>query len=179
VSDSERMLREEIRRLGDEMSLAQRQKAEIARELVVIERLHASLDRGQVLLAVEEILAALLGCEEFALLARTGGAPQLVHSVGLNALSARLLTPSVVQRVLAGEAWIAEDRGASDRFEPRLTACVPLMVEGRVTGALLLFRLLGHKLRLEDSDLVLLDRIGQHLGTALRCAQPSTGLERL
>jgi GAF domain-containing protein len=63
--------------------------------------------------------------------------------------------------------WVAEDRGAGDRSEPRLTACVPLHAGSRVVGVLALFRLLEHKPELEGADVELLELLAVHCGLAL------------
>ena len=48
-----------------------------------------------------------------------------------------------------------------------VTACIPLNVDGEITGIIVLFRLLSHKVALEPADIELLEVLSQHVGTAL------------
>jgi GAF domain-containing protein len=52
-----------------------------------------------------------------------------------------------------------------------MTACVPLVVDGRVTGAVAIFRLLEHKRGLEDVDSELFSLLGTQAATALYCTR--------
>ena len=50
-----------------------------------------------------------------------------------------------------------------------MTACLPLTLDGRVTGAIVLFSLLPHKPGLRELDFELFDLLGTHAATALYC----------
>jgi hypothetical protein len=164
-------LSDELRRLGDEAQEARRRNASTARMLVAVRRLHATLRRSELLLALEEIVAALVGCEELALF-EIGGAPGrlselMVVGAELATLGAAGIAPDAIACAAAGEAWIAPDQGAGDRDRPRPTACVPLRAGERVVGVLALYRLLPQKARLEAADVELLELLEDHLGVAL------------
>jgi hypothetical protein len=60
--------------------------------------------------------------------------------------------------------------GTTDRpQEANLTACVPFKLDGKVTGALALFRLLPQKAAFEAVDHELFDLLATHAATALYC----------
>jgi GAF domain-containing protein len=167
-----RTLEAEVQRLDGALGEARRRGADTASLYVATHRLHATLDRGQVLKALEEIVAALLGCEEMAVFELLGEPPVLapVITVGVALGTLGTLKPGVGmigQVVLSGEAWVADREPWIDEVGRPLTACVPLTVDGTVTGALALFRLLDHKGRLQPADRELLDLLGVHTGTAL------------
>jgi GAF domain-containing protein len=88
--------------------------------------------------------------------------------VAQGALEVVRLGDDVIGRALAaGEIFLADDEGGGDRSALRLSACVPLVADGRVTGALALFRMREPKARLDEGDLELLRLLGAHGGTAL------------
>jgi GAF domain-containing protein len=164
----------EVRRLGDALADSRRRGADTASLYVAAHRLHGTLDRGQVLQALEEVVASLLGCEEMAVFELIGTPPVLApaRTVGIEPGTLDTIQPGVGmigQVAVSGEAWVAGHEPWIDAAGRPLTACIPLKVDGQVTGALALYRLLEHKGRLQPSDLELLDLLGTHAGTAL-CA---------
>jgi GAF domain-containing protein len=158
--------------LEQKLSGAQRRTAELSRQLVTVRRLHSSLERGELLLAVEEIVASLIGCEEWAVFEKSNATSPLapIKAVGLSLEELAALGHAhgpIARCAATGELWVVEDRGAGSRSEPRLTACVPLQLGENVVGVLALFRLLDHKAELENADVELLDLLAAHAGTAL------------
>jgi hypothetical protein len=162
---------EETHSLRDALGQARRRSAEAASLYIAVHRLHSTLDRGQVLQALEEILASLVGCEELAIFERRGSEAALmpVATTGLPAGCVTALRPpsGIVEHVLAsGQVWIGDGSGA-ELFGYPLTACVPLDVDGEMTGVIVLFRLLAHKTALEPADIEMLEVLSKHAGTAL------------
>lgn len=161
----------EARRLTETVAHARRRNADVASLYVATHRLHSTLDRGHVLQALEEIVASLLGCEEMAVFEIVGDPPVLapVSTAGLRpgSIGTIQIGDGVLGRVTeTGQTWIGDSSEHELAGRP-VTACVPLKVDGEVTGALVLFRLLDHKGTLEGQDLELLDVISVHAGTAL------------
>lgn len=161
----------EARRLTETVAQARRRNADVASLYVATHRLHSTLDRGHVLQAIEEIVASLLGCEEMAIFEIVGDPPVLapVSTAGLRpgSIGTIKLGDGVLGRVTeTGQMWIG-DAAEHELAGRPVTACVPLKVDGEVTGALVLFRLLDHKGTLDSQDLELLDVISVHAGTAL------------
>ncbi len=142
---------------------------------VASHRLHGTLDRQEVLATIQEIITNLIGSEETAVfeLDEQKAVLHLVASMGIDAARFRnvSLDSGVIGRVArTGEAFVAtEADGQRSADEARLTACIPLKVEGRVTGAVAIFRLLEQKSGLESVDRELFDLLGSHAATALYC----------
>jgi GAF domain-containing protein len=165
----------EAHRLSEVVTQTRRRNADVASLYVAAHRLHSTLDRGRVLHALEEIVASLLGCEEMAVFEIVGDPPLLapVSTVGLRpgSVGTIRLGEGILGRVIeTGQVWIG-DASEHELAGRPVTACVPLKVDGEVTGAIVLFRLLEHKRALEGSDLELLDVVSVHAGTALYCTR--------
>jgi nitrate/nitrite-specific signal transduction histidine kinase len=170
-----------LRRLSD----VQRENESVAGRFVEIEtqntnlanlyvagyQLHGSLDRAQVLASIKEIVINLIGSEDFAIFERDGEdrlrmidwfeePPAAFHEVSFG--------EGIIGQVAAtGETFIANgDHGRS----LGMAACVPLQVDGRVTGAIAIFRLLPQKHEgLEALDEELLGLLASQAGIALYC----------
>jgi GAF domain-containing protein len=177
--ESERdALREQNARLQRLLGQARRRLAELTPVHVATERLHGSLDRRQVLLALEETLASLVGCEQWAVFepAGTPATLVLVAGVGLPSGSSDEAHPGaarIVRSFVTGETWVAEAGEPATSDEPPLTVCVPLKVDGHVTGLLVLYRMLEHKGALEPGDLPLLETLAAHAAVALAASRPA------
>jgi hypothetical protein len=142
-------------------------------------RLHSTISHSDVLAAVHEIIINLVGSEEFAVFEMNTDGTRLVRSSSFGMDAARLGPITVGVGIIGGcartgESYVAGRDGAiegKDRslIDAHLTACIPFVVEGVVTGAVAIFRLLGHKLQLEPVDLELFTLLGSHAATALYC----------
>jgi hypothetical protein len=55
--------------------------------------------------------------------------------------------------------------------EEGLTACIPLILEGRVTGVIAIFGLLSHKAALEAVDCEIFDLLARQASMALYCTR--------
>ncbi len=160
----------EHRRICDEYVVVEERNTDLASLFVALSRLHGTLDRAEVLAAIQEIVTNIVGSEEMAVYELSPGSNQLelAWSFGLDGSrgSTVRLGEGVIGRVAAGgEPFVAWDRGCAE--EPALTACIPLKVGERVTGALAIYHLLGHKAVLGNLDRQIFDLLGAHAGTAL------------
>ncbi len=163
------------RRFLDQFVALEQQNNNLANLYVASYRLHETLDQGEVLVAVQEILVNLVGSEESAVLRldRSGRRLSLIASNGIQ--------PEAYQDMAVEEGWIgrAVETGAIFIREdgthatlPReetLTACVPLKVGGVVTGAIAIFKLLPQKPRLEEVDREIFDLLASQAATVLYC----------
>lgn len=168
---------EERRRLASECLEAERERARLASLYVSTLRLHASLERSRVLAAIEEVVGAVVGCEQFAVysLDRERGSLVRIAASGLAAdelTSVPVGSGTLGATAETGELYVSEEAADPDAAAvgPRLSACVPLKVEGAVTGVIALFQLLPHKLGLGEADRELLELLGSEAATALHCA---------
>lgn len=134
---------------------------------VACQRLHSSLERAEALLALREIIANLVGCEEYALVELAANGLRVEDAWGLQSggcLDRPLVAGRIREVIQRGEAFIA-----SEGADPELTACLPLKREGAVTGVLVLFRLLSHKGELQELDRELFRLLESHLASVLYC----------
>jgi hypothetical protein len=144
---------------------------------VACQRLHSSLDRAEILLTVREIIANLVGCEEYVLFSLApDGWLHRVDSAGVDPKAYERVLPGhglIGRTVETGEAFLIEegDRSAAPQIEANLTACIPLKRNDVVTGAIALFRLLPQKLELQELDRELFWLLEAHLDAALYCAE--------
>jgi chromosome segregation ATPase len=135
-------------------------------------QLHSSVDRRTILETIQEIVVNLIGSEEVAILeadAETGDF-RMVASFGVDAARlnrANSGAAQIVKRIAAGELFIDDVAGNA---EDALTALVPLKIEERVIGAIVVFRLLEHKQGLQPVDHELFELLAVHASTALYCA---------
>jgi regulator of replication initiation timing len=188
-------LREELDRIYHEQSDLRRQLAEVeaanqqhSRQYVDVEQqnnnlanlyvasyqLHSTLDRGEVLAAIKEIVINLIGSEELGIyeLSADGAALRLVGSFGID--PAAYATVPVGSGIIGNTALSGEiyspGKGVQHGRTPRetnLTVCVPLKLGEKVSGALAVFRLLPQKKGLEAIDYELFNLLATHAGTAL------------
>ena len=153
----------------------EQQNNDLANLYVAGYRLHGTLNRQEVLEAIQEIIINLIGCEEFAVFeaAAEGAGLGLVTSFGLDEDRLRRLSPEegVVSRVYRdGETVLAERCDAAERHpeESDLTACIPLKIDQQVIGVIAIFRLLPQKIDgLQALDHELFDLLAAQAGVAL------------
>jgi hypothetical protein len=179
----ESRLREELARTEDrkrefsaQFAEVERQNSNLANLYVASYRLHGTLDREEILAGVQEILANLVGCEQTAVfdLTEDRSALRLVSANGIERDRYRTVPLGrgpIGAAAASGEAFLAGP-GAGERSpeEPDLTACIPLRLDGRVIGAIAMFRLLPQKAGIEELDRELFDLLATHAATALYCA---------
>jgi hypothetical protein len=153
------------------------QNANVSNLYVATLRLHASIGHADVLTAIHEIVINLVGSEELAVFEMNSQGSMLMLSSSFG------LDPNGLQRValgvgvigacaLSGRTFVAgewTEGFAPIPLEAALTVCVPLIVEGVVTGAVAIFRLLEHKPKLEPIDHELFALLGTQAATALYC----------
>ena len=164
---------EELRQLERKCIEIEQQNSDLTHLWVASNQLHASLDRGQVLAAVKEIIINLLGSEELAVfeLSADGNALELVDSFGLD-------EKHKLARIAVGDGSIGEvaKNGEAVVNDPPpaegLTACVPLMLGSKAVGAVAVFKLLPQKLGgLRPLDKDLLELLRAQAGLALYCTR--------
>jgi putative methionine-R-sulfoxide reductase with GAF domain len=168
---------DESRRFSNEYVEVERQNSNLANLYVASYRLHGTLDRAELLLAIQEIVANLVGSEEMGLFEIDEEAGELALAAHLGIDPERFrripLGAGIIGRVARrGETHVTQTAGLDNAGpdEANLTACVPLKVGGRVTGALAVFRLLPQKPSLEPLDHELFDLLADQAAVALYSA---------
>ncbi len=170
-------IRVESQRFSTRFVEVEQQNSNLANLYVASYRLHGTLDRKEVVATIQEIIANLVGSEEAALFeldearqvlrlsASFGLAPESYQEVSLG-------FGLIGGAVRSGEIWTkAPGAPGGVGLEAELTACIPLTLAGRVTGAIAIFRLLPQKAGLEEVDRELFELLATHAATALYCTQ--------
>lgn len=129
-------------------------------------QLHGTLSRSAVLDAMQEIIVNLVGSEEFAICEVDEPALSVLASVGVEEGSIQWSTPRVRETVDRGEPYIGVP---ADREAGHPLVCLPLKLDGRTIGVIVIFSLLAHKSQLEALDHELFDLLATHAATALYC----------
>jgi hypothetical protein len=165
-------LEESNLRLREERQRAASKHARVAGMLAACHRLHSTLDRAAMLIALNEALAGLVGCEEAAILERRGRGEFTVAACF--GIPERVLLPfseAILGSMRAGKLFVGvPDPAASPR---RPSACIPMWVDGVVVGAIAIFRLADRRPGLSGADFDLLEMLGAHVGTALVATRDS------
>ena len=157
----------ENQRFAEQYQHIEEQSSNLANLYVASYQLHTSVDRAAVLQTIQEIVINLIGSEQLAIYERGGDAEFcLAASFGLDEESLKALVhgPDAVEKLARADIF-----NEPADWQP-LTACVPLKVGDRVIGAILVFRLLEHKVSLEVVDHELFDLLAVHASMALYCA---------
>ncbi len=162
----------------------ERRNGDLTHLYVASYRLHATLRREAVLEAIQEIIASLVGSEEFAVFELDGARQRLklLSSVGVESERYReveLGSGLIGRTAVDGASYFRreiDDGAAGD--EPRLLACIPLSVEDDIVGVIAIFRLLSHKLELSRLDEKLLSLLGSHAASALYYSRLHSGAAR-
>ena len=156
--------------------------AELAEGLSVLTRLwvaasalHEAADENAALRALEEVMINLAGTEEFAVFEAEGGVLVPVHAFGVDEGRLRPHAPAgVVARVVeSGDAWRADsphpDTAGNAAEEP--AACIPLRMDGRVAGVVVVWSFLPQKMAFEPFDLELYALLANRAARALRASR--------
>jgi hypothetical protein len=169
---------EESHRFSQDYVHVEQQNQNLANLYVASYRLHETLDHRELIVALKEIVTNLVGSEEMGVfeLSEDGRTLSLVGSLGLDEERYREIPAQrgrIGQALRSGHIYVAGPEAGGDRAEgeENLTACVPLFVEERPTGAIAIFRLLSHKPRIEDIDRELFELLAAQASVALYCTR--------
>jgi len=148
------------------------QSSNLSNLYVASYQLHASVERETVLSTIQEIVVNLIGSEEVAIFEFHEDAHEFRLASAFGVEQSRLKSfkagsGPIGSRLLSGEVFVNDHVSGG---EDKLTACVPLRIGERVTGAILVFRLLEHKQGLQPVDHELFELLAIHASTALYCA---------
>jgi hypothetical protein len=164
--------------MAQQYAFIKEQNANLANLYVASYRLHETLSREDVLTTIQEILANMVGSEEIGIFERdpAGEKLTLLWSSGLDEPRYRTLSARaglIGRSTTSGEIYLAKDDGRAGALphEDRLTACVPLKLNGNVTGAIAVFGLLQQKPALTRVDEEVFELLATHAATALYCTE--------
>jgi hypothetical protein len=166
-------LEESNRRLREELQRGASQHARVAGLLAACHRLHSTLDRAAMLIALHEALAGLVGCEEAAILERKEGRGEFTVAAcfGIPERAVLPFSEAILGSMRAARFFVGvPDPAAAPR---RPIACIPMSVDGLVVGAIAIFRLAERRPALSGADFDLLEMLGAHVATALAATRGS------
>ena len=177
-------LEDEVRELELRLASAEQQNERLMRLYVATYQLHATLNPPEVLEAISEIVVNLVGADRFALLLADpqGGRTAVVLCHGLDEeVADRSFIRFAGRHYAGGDALVdatLKDGRLRAGGEGAPVAVVPLNVNGRTVGALVLLRLLGHRREIGPEDRETLDLLAAHAACALFAAQSYASADR-
>lgn len=134
---------------------------------VASHRLHATLDPNEVLTTIKEILVHLVGCEQFGVWMlddAEGSHMTLLAQEGLDGDSLTAKEKELAGAVLHKEAWFGPPGDVP-------LAVVPLRVDDRPVGLIVVRSVFGHKKKLGPLDQQILGLLSGQAATALTSAR--------
>jgi hypothetical protein len=161
----------ENQRVCDEYVAIQEKSTELAQLYVALERIHGGISRAETLAALQEIVINVIGSEELAVFERRGDLLALVQSFGIDPEPWREIPASrgALGIAASGKLYVAgRDGGAPAPGDEDITAAIPLRFGRDIVGVVAVFRLLGHKPVLGETDQLLFELISAHAGLALQ-----------
>jgi hypothetical protein len=176
LETSIRRVQSESERFAEQYRDLEAQNMNLANLYVASYRLHGTLDRAEVLATIQEIVTNLVGSEEIGVFemdeARTS--LRLIASTGIDPETYRVIpvgSGHIGRCAQTGDTYVSGDGAASEEVgEADLSACIPLLLNERVSGVIALFRLLPQKNGIEALDRELFDLLATHAATALYSA---------
>jgi nitrate/nitrite-specific signal transduction histidine kinase len=132
-------------------------------------QLHSTLQEDNVLAVIQEILLNLLGAEVFALWIVDQNSGELeplvvVDESGLLGGAPPRITPALQEEMAAGKSVLFS---GSERSEEEALACIPLQLEEKTQGVLVIYKLLEQKKSLTSLDQELLNLLTTQAATAI------------
>ena len=153
-----------IRELSD-------QNTALVQLTVASQLLSASLDRDDVLAAIEEVVVNMVGSEELAIfdLDADGQSLRVARARGIDPRSPRmrLATGAMRHAMNAGRTLVIKRAQPGVETDGGLTAAIPLKIDGQATGVIAIFRLLEQKAGLDPTDLELFEVLSRQAAMAL------------
>jgi hypothetical protein len=147
------------------------QNSDLVQLTVASQLLAAAVQREGVLCTMEEIVINMIGSEELAIfdIDSDGQSLRVARIRGIDPASPRLARALGPLRYVqkSGRTLIARNRVHAGDGDGGLTAGIPLKVEGNVTGAIAIFRLLDQKSGLAPVDHELFEILSRQAAMAL------------
>ncbi|MGH9825082.1 MAG: GAF domain-containing protein [Blastocatellia bacterium] len=167
--------KEERLRFLEQFEQVEEQNSNLANLYVASYRLHGTMDRQQVLDVIQEIVINLIGSEEMGIfeMAENGSTLDLIASFGIDTDRYRTVNVGdgpIGRAALSGQMLLSGNQDQKDEgADFNLTACIPLKLDEKVNGAIVIFGLLPQKQGLGSLDHELFDLLATHAATALFC----------
>lgn len=154
------------RALSERNVRLEEEKGNLAKLYVAASFLHGSLDRAQVVEALNEVLVNLIGSEHFAIFEMEAGAARLVTAILPDGHPAAEPSPIAAAALRSGEPYLRPD---GDESVP--AAAIPLRLEGKTVGVVEVAGLLPHKTGFSAFDEELFSFLALHAAPALHATR--------
>ncbi|MGH7677994.1 MAG: hypothetical protein ACRENU_05975 [Gemmatimonadaceae bacterium] len=150
---------------------AERRRGELMKLIVAFKRLVDATDSASAILAVEEIVVAVIGSENFVVLA-TDGSATLAPIAGMGRAfdHGRSARPRPDQLVAGPSGRTAQALAAQWLGSSDVAACVPMRIMDHVVGAIVIASLLPHREPLGLQDEQVLCVLGGFAATSIIAA---------
>lgn len=162
----------------------QEQNEALTNLYVASQRLHATFELGEVKTIISEILAEMVGAEEFGLLILDRQKQQL-HLLAGEGIEKRLpkQTLSAGEGIIGdvattGESFFFEPKSESEKQSPLPLATLPLKLNQEIVGVMVIYKLLGHKPGFSPIDHQILELVAAHAASALVSARLHSTMDR-
>jgi len=161
----------ESQSLLDQFQEIEQQNSDLASLYVASYRLHETIDRNEVIAVIEEIIVNMIGSEELAIFEMDSDTGN--RRVRLNESRIEEASEALQEVVRTGQRYVVNSiDGEVVDADSGLTACVPLVLDEKLIGAIAVFRLLDQKQkRLAPLDFELFDLLATHAASALYCSE--------
>lgn len=148
--------------------------ANLANLFVASNQLHSSLSPRGVMRRVKEVLAQLVGAERYGvyLLGAQGDEVVPIASEGVpgDRLAPLRVEGRLAEVLRTGGAFVEEDGSPAEGGAAAPVAIVPLRVDERTVGVIVIFSTLTQKTHFDTVDFELFKLLGQHAASALVAA---------
>ena len=163
-----RTIEAETRQLTVRWQGIARKNAALTNLYVAVHQLHGTLVRAEVVEALLEIVVGLIGSEAVAVFERVDdGAFHVIASIGAGADDVSA-DDSLGRLLASGVRYVAgEPHALAGELAMPVAAALPLCIDGRVTGGIVIFSLLAQKSGFDDIDYELFDVLSTHAALAL------------
>lgn len=162
----------------------QEQNEALANLYVASQRLHATFELEEVKQIIAEILAEMVGAEEFGLLVLDKSKKQLRVLAG-EGIHERLpkdalpMGEGVIGDVAAtGESFYFEPTNGSEVKTQLPLATLPMKLNGTTVGVVVIYKLLSHKKAFSAIDYQILELVAAHAASALVSARLHSTMDR-
>jgi nitrate/nitrite-specific signal transduction histidine kinase len=162
----------------------QEQNEALTNLYVASQRLHATFDLEEVKKIITEILAEMVGAEEFGLLVLDREKKNL-HVLAGEGIRERLPreTLPVGEGIIGdvartGESFYFVPKSEAEKNAHLPIATLPLKLGGETVGVVVIYRLLGHKPSFSPIDHQILELVAAHAASALVSARLHSNMDR-
>ena len=147
-------------------------------------QLHSTLDFKEVLQIIIEIIINLIGAEQFAILLLDEKVDALTAMAGegvdVDSISPVRIGEGIIGKVAeSGESYYVEDLGKHENASPSdPIVCIPLTIQERVLGVIVIYKLLQQKTAFANVDYELFTLLAGHAATAIFSSKLYSDSER-